>query len=46
MNKISHLVKVNKLNIENQHCVIINPAQKYLKRVKNFLLSIINNGFK
>ena len=33
MNKIPHLVKVNKLNIENQHCIIINPVQKYLKKV-------------
>ena len=32
MNKISHLVKVNKLNVENQHCIIINPVQKYLKK--------------
>ena len=33
MNKIPHLVKVNKLNVENQHCIIINPVQKYLKKV-------------
>ena len=33
MNKIPHLEKVNNLNIEHQHCVIINPVQKYLKKV-------------
>ena len=33
MNKIPHLVKVNKLNVEYQHCIIINPVQKYLKKI-------------
>ena len=33
MNKIPQLVKVNKLNIDNQRCIIINPVQNYLKKV-------------